>query len=108
MTRESPRDPPQYSIITFGADPTAAPAERRLSDFPHPYPSIRDLQKEIVRQAYLLCWRAATSIVLNVTEAVPLPLMCCRRLCSAPARALTFLLHLEDGLAYEANRPFVF
>ncbi len=52
MTRESPRDPPQYSIITFGADPMAAPAERRLSDFPHPYPSIRDLQKEIVRRAF--------------------------------------------------------
>ena len=49
MTRESPRDPPQYFVITFGADPAAPPAERRLSNFPHPYPSIRDHQKEIVR-----------------------------------------------------------
>ncbi len=49
MTRENPRDPPQYFVITFGADPAAPPAERRLSNFPHPYPSIRDHQKEIVR-----------------------------------------------------------
>ena len=49
MTRESPSEPPQYSFITFGADAAAAPTERLLSHFPHPYPSIRDLQKEIVR-----------------------------------------------------------
>lgn len=37
----------QYYFLQFngGEEPT----ERRLSYFPHPYPSVKDLQKEIVR-----------------------------------------------------------
>ena len=48
LVRESVTEPPQYFVQRWaGAD--ATPAERRLSYFPHPYPSIRDLQKEILR-----------------------------------------------------------
>lgn len=37
----------QYYFLQFNGG--ECPTERRLSYFPHPYPSIRDLQKEIVR-----------------------------------------------------------
>ena len=29
----------------------AGPALRQLSDYPHPYPALRDLQKEVIRHA---------------------------------------------------------
>ncbi|GAB4818840.1 hypothetical protein N2152v2_005886 [Parachlorella kessleri] len=47
-SRESVRDPPQYYIKTFTAGGSQA-EERCISDFPHPYPTLKDLQKEIVR-----------------------------------------------------------
>jgi hypothetical protein len=37
----------QYYFLQFNGE--KQPTERRLSYFPHPYPSIKDLQKEIVR-----------------------------------------------------------
>ena len=50
MTREQMREQPQYYIKTLSADEAAADRpERLLSNFPHPYPSIRDLQREVIR-----------------------------------------------------------
>eukprot|EP00884_Botryococcus_braunii_P016558 jgi/Botrbrau1/3586/Bobra.0078s0038.1 len=48
MTRESVTEPPQYYIATWQG-PGLPLLERRLSDYPHPYPSLKDLQKEIIR-----------------------------------------------------------
>ncbi len=48
MTRETVRDTPQYFIMSMSGN-GAKPGLRQLSDYPHPYPSIRDLQKEIIR-----------------------------------------------------------
>lgn len=50
ITKEQMREQPQYYIKTLsaGKDSAAAP-ERLLSNFPHPYPSIRDLQREVIR-----------------------------------------------------------
>ncbi len=48
MTRETVRDPPQYYIMTLSGN-GSGPALRQLSDYPHPYPSLRDLQKEVIR-----------------------------------------------------------
>ncbi len=52
ITREQMRVQPQYYIKTVGSKASQAsepPPERLLSDFPHPYPSIRDLQREVIR-----------------------------------------------------------
>lgn len=48
MTRETVRDTPQYYIMTLSGN-GAKPGLRQLSDYPHPYPSLKDLQKEIIR-----------------------------------------------------------
>ncbi|BDA47831.1 probable glutamyl endopeptidase, chloroplastic [Coccomyxa sp. Obi] len=48
MTRETVRDTPQYHIMRLSGN-GAGPQLRRLSDYPHPYPSLRDLQKEVIR-----------------------------------------------------------
>ena len=54
-TKEQMREQPQYYIKTLSAGSKAADKpERLLSDFPHPYPSIRDLQREVIRLASLL------------------------------------------------------
>lgn len=42
--RESPTDPPQFYVHSLKDS-----AERQITDFPHPYPSLKELQKEIVR-----------------------------------------------------------
>lgn len=47
MTRETPRDPPQTFVMTRGAD--GSWTERQLTNFPHPYPQLRDMTKEVVR-----------------------------------------------------------
>ena len=48
MTRETVRDPPQYHIMRLSGN-GAGPQLRQLSTYPHPYPSLRDLQKEVIR-----------------------------------------------------------
>ena len=48
MTRETIRDTPQYYIMSMSGS-GAKPGLRQLSDYPHPYPSLKDLQKEIIR-----------------------------------------------------------
>lgn len=40
MTRESVTEPPQYYIATWQG-PGLPLLERRLSDYPHPYPSLK-------------------------------------------------------------------
>lgn len=47
-SRESVTEPPQFYIKTF-TDGGATTSERCISAFPHPYPSLRELQKEIIR-----------------------------------------------------------
>ena len=50
ITKEQMREQPQYYIKTLSAGADAAnKPERLLSNFPHPYPSIRDLQREVIR-----------------------------------------------------------
>lgn len=53
MTRETVRDTPQYYIMRLSSN-GSGPQLRQLSDYPHPYPSLRDLQKEVIRHAPLL------------------------------------------------------
>lgn len=45
--------PPQYYFLTFGARAGGqhVPSERQITFFPHPYPELKDLQKQILRQA---------------------------------------------------------
>jgi hypothetical protein len=52
ITREQMRVQPQYYIKLMGSKSGGSsppPPERLLSDFPHPYPSIRNLQREVIR-----------------------------------------------------------
>ena len=48
MTRETVRDPPQYYIMRLSGN-GSGPQLRQLSTYPHPYLSLRDLQKEVIR-----------------------------------------------------------
>ena len=48
MTRETVQDTPQYYIMSMSGN-GAKPGLRQLSDYPHPYPSLRELQKEVIR-----------------------------------------------------------
>jgi dipeptidyl aminopeptidase/acylaminoacyl peptidase len=41
-------EPPQYHIKHF-TNGGAGHSERRISNFPHPYPTLKDLNKEILR-----------------------------------------------------------
>ena len=50
MTRETVRDTPQYYIMSLSEN-GAKPGLRQLSAYPHPYPTLRELQKEIIRYA---------------------------------------------------------
>lgn len=49
LSRETAQDPPQTWIMTFsrGADGPLTSTERQLTDYPHPHPQLRDLQKEV-------------------------------------------------------------
>ncbi|KAJ9509690.1 hypothetical protein QJQ45_011313 [Haematococcus lacustris] len=48
FTRESAQEPPQTFIKTF-TQGGAQVQERRVTDFPHPYPALRGLQREVLR-----------------------------------------------------------
>lgn len=50
MTRETVRDITQYYIMSLSGN-GAKPGLRQLSAYPHPYPTLRELQKEIIRHA---------------------------------------------------------
>jgi hypothetical protein len=50
LSRESAAEPPQTYLVSFsGTGADAARTERRITDFPHPYPQLKDMQKEVLR-----------------------------------------------------------
>ena len=49
MTRESQRDPTQYHIMSWPKGFEQPPVERQITDFPHPYPQLRELNKQVLR-----------------------------------------------------------
>lgn len=51
MTRESPTEVPQYFVTHF-SEGGAVRTERRISDFPHPYPSVWSGQQSQQRLQY--------------------------------------------------------
>lgn len=44
MSRQSVQEPPQTHILTLHSGDDAPAAERQLTQFPHPYPTLRGLQ----------------------------------------------------------------
>jgi len=48
VSRESSKDPPQTYIKTFTQDATGS-SERQVTSYPHPYPQLRDMQREVLR-----------------------------------------------------------
>ena len=47
ISRETPKDPPQSYVAQF-VDGAPGP-ERQLTNYPHPYPSLRDMNREVIR-----------------------------------------------------------
>jgi dipeptidyl aminopeptidase/acylaminoacyl peptidase len=41
LSRESAKEPPQTYLISFAGADAASSSERRITDFPHPYPQVR-------------------------------------------------------------------
>lgn len=62
--RETVDDPPQYSIMTF-SNSGKSHSLSQLSNFPHPYPSLRGLQKKVLQ------YKRADGIGLNGTLYLP-------------------------------------
>lgn len=48
LSRETVQDPPQTFIKTFTQDASQS-TERQVTNYPHPYPQLRELQKEVIR-----------------------------------------------------------
>ena len=44
MSRQSVQEPPQTHILTLHSGGDAPAADRQLTQFPHPYPTLRGLQ----------------------------------------------------------------
>lgn len=44
MSRQSVQEPPQTHILTLHSGDDAPAADRQLTQFPHPYPTLRGLQ----------------------------------------------------------------
>lgn len=49
LSRESAKEPPQTYLISFSGPDAASSSEQRITDFPHPYPQLKDMQKEVLR-----------------------------------------------------------
>ena len=49
LTRETQLETPQIYIKKWPEGPEGPSSERLLTQFPHPHPSIKDLQKEVIR-----------------------------------------------------------
>ena len=64
MTRETVQDTPQYYIMSMSGN-GAKPGLRQLSEYPHPYPSLRDLQKEVIRYVLASSWKTAISSLVT-------------------------------------------
>ncbi|CAD7702470.1 unnamed protein product, partial [Ostreobium quekettii] len=63
LSRESVQEVPQYIAKTFH---TGAPStEKPMTKFPHPYPQMKDIQKEIIR------YKRADGVVLTATLYLP-------------------------------------
>jgi dipeptidyl aminopeptidase/acylaminoacyl peptidase len=81
-SRESVTEPPQFYIKTF-SDGGAAHSERCISAFPHPYPTLRDLQKEIIK------YKRSDGLELNGTLYLPpggWAVGLCRAVCGCDTR----------------------
>ncbi|MEW5309906.1 MAG: hypothetical protein WDW38_001749 [Sanguina aurantia] len=48
LARETAKDPPQSYIKTF-SDSAKSSTERVITQYPHPYPQLRDMQREVLR-----------------------------------------------------------
>ena len=61
FTRETNLETTQIYIKKWEDGPEGPSSERLLTHFPHPHPSIKDLQKEVIRSCPVLCplphWR---------------------------------------------------
>lgn len=49
LSRESATEPPQTYTITYSGADASSSTEQRITDFPHPYPQLKDMQKEVLR-----------------------------------------------------------
>lgn len=52
LSRETSKDPPQTYIKSFGPDGSPVPGpdgERQVTRYPHPYPQLRDMSREVLR-----------------------------------------------------------
>ena len=49
LSRESSKDPPQTFIKTFIGPDAKQSTERQVTNFPHPYPQLRDMTREVIR-----------------------------------------------------------
>lgn len=49
MSRETNQENPQVFIKSWPQGTQGPPTERQLSRFPHPHPTLKDLQKEVIR-----------------------------------------------------------
>lgn len=52
LSRESGSDPPQTYLKTFGPDGLPLPGtegERQVTNYPHPYPQLKDMSREVLR-----------------------------------------------------------
>lgn len=66
LTRETPSENPQYFSLELGGSVSgAALRPRRISDFPHPHPSLVDPPKQILR------YKRADGVDLNATLYTP-------------------------------------
>ncbi|MEW5303425.1 MAG: hypothetical protein WDW36_006118 [Sanguina aurantia] len=48
LARETAKDPPQSYVKTF-SDSARSSTERVITQYPHPYPQLRDMQREVLR-----------------------------------------------------------
>jgi dipeptidyl aminopeptidase/acylaminoacyl peptidase len=65
LSRETPSENPQYYSLELGGAEEKKLAPRRLSDFPHPHPSLVDPPKRILR------YKRADGVDLNATLYTP-------------------------------------
>eukprot|EP00878_Enallax_costatus_P006199 GHUV01006499.1.p1 GENE.GHUV01006499.1~~GHUV01006499.1.p1 ORF type:complete len:627 (+),score=153.93 GHUV01006499.1:1175-3055(+) len=49
LSRESANEPPQTYLVEFSGTTAADKTEKQITNFPHPYPQLKDMQKEVLR-----------------------------------------------------------
>ena len=90
ISRETPKDPPQYYVRKY-PDPfntTEAPTEKCITNFPHPYEKLRDLQKVALTSLQL-------ARVAHLKLQLPTPI---RR-----ANNVVLLLESDKDVSYKSN-----